>query len=216
MIKIVELFLSGELDADSFSRELLNDLELENQINQLIPKEAYYNKNHHIWNRLPYGSLLPDGFNCMAFIKRMCKFDGSIADNYNLIGAVEIIYKAVYPKTPCTELYETLAECYLHIAGDCFEGPETEACIEKIVYEIVDIKPKSKRDKTGKELLKNLFHVTDNKRPRWIQGSEWPMGTKTPMQFIDSKRIKDETDEGREYIFRDYETGEEKRIVQYY
>ena len=54
--------------------------------------------------------------------------------------------------------------------------------------------------------------MTDNKRPRWIQNAEWPAGKNSPMKYLYRKSISD----GSEYYFEDVDTGEVRKIVQFY
>ena len=64
----------------------------------------------------------------------------------------------------------------------------------------------------GKQMIKDAFHVEDNKRPRWIQSCEWPMGVKSPMKYVGRRKI----DDGAVFIFRDVDTAEIREVEQFY
>ena len=64
----------------------------------------------------------------------------------------------------------------------------------------------------AKEKLGELFHIADNKKPRWIQGGEWPMGTRSPMQYV--KRTSG--GDCAHFHFKDVDTDQIRIITQYY
>lgn len=74
------------------------------------------------------------------------------------------------------------------------------------------MRPKSERNKKAKEEIRKLFHVEDKKRPKWIQGAAWPMGKKSPMKYVDKKRIGERVD----YYFIDVDTNKERIVQQWY
>ena len=57
-----------------------------------------------------------------------------------------------------------------------------------------------------------VFHVEDNKRSRWIQGEEWPMGANSPMKYLDRKTNREEV----LLRFVDVDTGEKRIVSQFY
>ncbi len=214
-MSIIEAFLSGNLDDSTFLKMLENNIDLQEQINALIPVDAVNDPTNSFWDSVGYDSYLPDDFNCVNHIKRVC-YDGSAWVALNVFGTLENLYTASHSNFIATKKYVELYRFYLSVVGECYEGPQTEWIVKDLLSNVVGVQPKTKRNKEAKALIQDMFHVVDNHKPRWIQGAEWPMGTKSPMQFIESRRIKEGIDEGWEYVFCDYETGEEKRIVQYY
>ena len=84
--------------------------------------------------------------------------------------------------------------------------------MENIIAESLQIKPKSKRIRHARTQIQVCFHVENNKRPRWIQGPEWPMGSHTPMVFVGQKK----KEEIEQYTFIDADTGVIKFVEQYY
>jgi hypothetical protein len=86
------------------------------------------------------------------------------------------------------------------------------SCVSLSLETHSSITPKTKRIKETKAKLAELFHVTDRKRPYWIQGAEWPAGKNSPMKYLNKKKISD----GMVYVFSDVDTGEVREIIQYY
>ena len=85
--------------------------------------------------------------------------------------------------------------------------------VEQIIQKaITSSNTKTKRRSFAKSVVKAAFHVVDRKRPRWIQGPEWPMGTDSPMMFIEQKRHGEEV----RYMFQDVTTGEKRVVIQWY
>ncbi len=214
-MNLIADFLEGKVDILHFIKVLESDEELQAAISSLIPQKLKLNSKLPFWRTYSYDAYKVDDFDCYKHLKRICKFDNSLGDNLNFFSIIKEAY-SIEHSVNSTSFYEDIYINYLEIAGETYEGPEVFHLIEDIVYSTKDIKPKTARVKTGKSMIKELFHVANNKIPHWIQGAEWPMGTKTPMQYFGSRKIKDDLDEGREYIFRDFETGKERSIIQYY
>ena len=132
---------------------------------------------------------------------------------HDIFATISFFYIFNYPDFPCTDQYRDAYGLFLDAVGERFDGPEVQEVTEKIVYECLDIRPKTKRVKTAKERVYETFHMEDRKLyPRWIQGSEWPMGKNSPMQFAKQTR----RGESVLFYFRDVDTGEERIITQYY
>lgn len=123
----------------------------------------------------------------MKHIQKICRFDGSIGDNLNLFGSIQCVYCALNPSFRYTTKYEDAFDLYLESVQDCFDGPDVSQVTESIIRNALDISTKAGRRKRAKAEIKEYFHA-DGKRPRWIQGPEWPMGKYSPMKF--EKQIK--------------------------
>ena len=121
-------------------------------------------------------------------------------------------YCFTHPGITLTTYYKDAFGLYLDAVGDTYDGPEVRDLIECIIKENLLISPKTKRIKTVKQIIKDMFHVEGTNYPRWIQGAEWPMGKDTPMQFIKKVRKGEEV----HFYFEDVSTGETKTIVQFY
>ena len=209
----LESFISGKIDARSFIHELNSNAELQNQISGLVIEEDANNRESGLWKRISYDALESYDFDCLRLIKARYRFDNSIDDNLNLHATLRQIYTFYHPEVVCTQRYDKAFDIYLDAIQDCFDGSEVENVVEKIIQDaLLSSSAKTKQRATAKTMVKEAFHVTDRKRPRWIQGPEWPMGTDSPMQYIEQKRSGEEV----HYVFRDVTTGETRTIIQWY
>ncbi len=205
-------FMSGEMDIKDFIKQLLNDKELQEKVDALIPPEAITDRQHPIWKQATYDVYKNENFSCMNYLRRICKFDNTCGDNLDMFYTIFDLFSYNYPDFKCTERYREIFGLYLDVIQDCFDGPEVNHVVEAILNETLNIAGKTKRKAFAKARIKEVFHVEGRERPYWIQGPEWPMGENSPMKFISKKR-KDET---VWYFFKDVDTGTEKAVEQYY
>ena len=91
-------------------------------------------------------------------------------------------------------------------------GPEVDELIREIVDEFREVRPAKERNKLLKQKLREVFHIKPRKRVYWPQEPEWPMGEKSPMEFVS----KEEEGELVRIKFRDADTGAERIVEQYY
>jgi len=89
---------------------------------------------------------------------------------------------------------------------------EVTPVINDILKAALKEKKKTKQMQVGKALIKEAFHTEDGKRPKWIQGRDWPMGKNSPMKYIGNKHYFEMVD----YFFVDVDTGEKRTVRQYY
>lgn len=174
---------------------LKSDKSLQEIIRGFVPQEAIGNRSHAFWKGMSYDALLERNFNFLRLVTDLARFDGTIRDNLN------IFYN-----------YFDAHDRYLAAVGEYYEGPEVTQTLNKIVEDALFITPKSKSIKEIRAKLKEVFHISDKKRPYWIQGGEWPMGKNSPMQYIGRNKIPD----GIQYVFRDVDTDTIRMIEQYY
>lgn len=208
----IELLLSGQMEMSEFISILKSDQSLQNQIREFVPQEAINNQNHIFWKRISYKALENTEFDLYKLLLRLGKFDGTIGDNLNIFGIIRRGYTYHHPEIKCTEKYTAAFALYLDVTGDCFDGPEVRHVVERIIQDALPLKTKSKRTQQARAEVKAQFHIEDKKRPRWIQGAEWPMGENSPMAFISQKRHGELV----EYFFRDVDTGYERTVTQFY
>ena len=210
----LEEMLTGRMDMRNFLKLLKNDDELKLYIKTLIPDYVKNIKEHPFWEKLsyPYTVLKRMDYDLMQYIEKEFKMNGSIPDNLRIWSLLYRVYKFEHPNLTYTNRYEDECHFYLLAVGDSYEGEEVDHVIEKIINDTVNISPKTKRVKAAKEKLREAFHIEGQKRPRWIQGAEWPCGIDSPMQFVGQKTKGEEVT----YTFKDVTTGEIREIVQYY
>lgn len=138
--------------------------------------------------------------------------DIRIGKYLNIFSLLKKAYLYYYPDIVCTRRYEDVFDVYLDAVGDCFEGPEVCALVEQIILDAMQLSAKTKRVKQARTVLRDVFHIEGSKRPRWIQGPEWPIGSRSPMQFTGQKKAGETVD----YTFQDVDTGDIRTIRQYY
>ncbi len=211
----IEKFLSAEIRADEFINLIKNDYDLKIDIQNLIPYDARDNPKHEIWEKISYMAFKCYDFNCYKFIIENFSLDDSIGDNLNIHSTIKSFYIYTHPDTIISNLYEEEFGLFLDVAGDRFDGPEVEKTVEKIILNYLDLKPKTKRIKAIKQELIKMFHVEEKVYPRWIQGSEWPMGQKSPMKFITQEKDLNNP-EIVHFYFTDVDTNEKRTIDQFY
>ena len=121
--------------------------------------------------------------------------------------------RKAYPELKESNRFSKEYGFYLDVCGECMDGPEIEQYVDSTIFEIYNSSLKmSDKKRIAKQKLREVFHITDKKYPRWIQGAEWPMGQNSPMQYIARKR------DGERVIFtfQDVDTAETKDVVQFY
>lgn len=207
----LEQMLTGQIDMARFVSLLKSDAGLREYLGKLIPQDAIFDPQHPLWHKNSRIYYAENDFDLLKVLQSRHRFDNSIDDNLNIFSIISRVYRCCRPDLPYTSRYEEEADLYLEIADDYFESPEVKPVLEQIVREIVSIKPRFKRRKEIKRKVKSAFHVSGNNLPCWIQNPEWPMGKKSPMQFVNQSEAED----GVEYLFRDVDTGETRLIAQY-
>ena len=206
----IEKMLSGQIEMSEFVRQLESNLDVQASIKKLIPYEAIENPSHEFWALISYGSLQANEFDFMKFLQWICRFDNTIRDNLNIFGTIQAAYLYHYPDTRCTTRYYDAHGLYLDVIKDCFDGPEVRPIIEDIIQTALKQSTKKKRVEQAKREVLHSFHISDNKKPRWIQGPEWPCGTNSPMKFISQKRQEEHV----QYLFEDVDTNEVCIVTQ--
>ena len=219
MNRLIEQVLTGNIDMEQFLKRLQDDPELQEYIRRLVPEAAKEDPSHVFWKSVSYQSVKRDHFDYYRFIFRMANSDlwashpdGRIGKYLNIFSLLKKAYLYYHPDIVCTRRYEDVFDVYLDAVGDCFEGPEVCALVEQIILDTMQLSAKTKRVKQARTVIHDVFHIESSKRPRWIQGPEWPMGSCSPMQFVGQKKDGEVVN----YTFRDVDTGETKNIKQYY
>lgn len=208
---MIEQMLSGKMEMSAFI-SCLSDASVQEEIRALIPQEAKENREHPLWQYHAYDPLHATAFDLFVYLKKARRFDGSIADNLNIWGTLRAFYSYHSPDFPFTTIYRDRFDLYLDSIRDCFDGPEVRNCVENIIKQAFALKTKTAQRKYANEEIKKVFHVADQKRPRWMQGPEWPMGANTPMRFLSQKR----TGEVTQYRFEDVDTQQQRLVEQFY
>lgn len=209
---VLEQMLSGQIEISEYIYLLTSDSVLQNELNNIIPHSAINNSEHPLWKLVSYPFLFKYNFDLYNCIISFHRLDDSIGDNLNIFGLIERIYYYTFPNFTYTTIYDDAYNTYLDVVGDCYDGPEVRMLVNEIIRKCLYIKTKSGRKKEGQTKIQETFHVVNKKKPRWIQGAEWPMGANSPMRFVEQKRYN----EYMEYMFIDVDTGKELTVIQYY
>ena len=212
MEDIIKQMLLNQISMKDFLDIVFTNPDLISSINSLVPKEAVNNCAHPLWTKFSYAAMEKASFKLWDEIKNIAKFNNTLGDNLNIFGNIKYFYCYAHPGFQPTSKYEDEFNLLLDVAGESYGGPEVDGMINDIISEYACITPKTRRIREAKEKIALTFHVFEKKRPRWINGAEWPMGISSPMQFVESKLIK----EGKAYSFQDVDTGDIRTIVQYY
>ena len=207
----IESLLNGSIYMDQFLEKAVKDTGLQEQIRGLLPISALEDSSHDFWRVFPLDSVRRNDFDFYKFIFWALQPGRRIGNYYAIYERIKKAYLYHNPKAICTEMYEREFDLYLDVIKDCFDGPEVVPIVDRIFEDVRNIKSKSKRTQYAKKVISEQFHL-DKKRPRWVQGPEWPMGKHSPMKYVDQKK----TGELVEYFFQDVDTDEMKVVKQYY
>lgn len=208
-------FVSGELDIPEFLQQLKTNEALQAEIKDLIPQEARDNPQDVLWDKQWNSYDLWKSWNFDPFVMmHRCRyrFDLSFGDNLNVYSTLSKLYLRRHPDAKSTTKYRDTFQLFLDGCGDCFEGPEVRVFTENLLLPLLAIPQKGKRTAAVKQAIREAFHIEDRNRPYWIQGAEWPMGSRTPMKYLSRKK----TGDGCQYYFVDVDTGEARIVQQWY
>lgn len=211
-VEMIEKLLMGQIEILEFLSAFCADAGLCNTLRDLLPTDAVNNPQHELWKKISYDSFKQNQFDLIKLLKWICRFDGSFGDNLNLFSTIKIIYTYANPSIKCTTYYSDIFDLYLDAVKDCYDGEEVRMLVQKSLKEALKEPTKRKRIPKAKETILTLFHIDGQKRPRWIQGPEWPMGQQSPMKFVSQKS----NGECVCYCFVDVDTSEERTVTQFY
>jgi hypothetical protein len=197
---------------DVFLEELQKNEGLQEYIRCFVPNTAKADPSHAFWKIVPYSSLQRNDFDYCKFLFWASQSNEKYGHYLNVFSRLSRAYRYYHPEVQCTSRYEDMFDVYLDAISDCFDGPEVIKLVEQIVEKSLQFSSKAKRAKYAKAEVAAAFHAENRKRPRWIQGPEWPMGTYSPMAFIAQKKAGDSV----HYEFKDVDTGDMRVIEQYY
>lgn len=217
MSKALDDFMSGKISIDEYRNLVEDDPEIKQELRTLIPEELR-NPDHPYWKKDSYRYYAKYDFDLYELNKweeyemhtrgRIDYF----GDSLNYYGVIEGFFHYLYPEKSVTDKYHIQFNMCLNICGDTYEGLEVTPVINDILKAALKEKKKTKQIQVGKALIKEAFHTEDGKRPKWIQGGDWPMGKNSPMKYIGNKHYSEMVD----YFFVDVDTGEKRTVRQYF
>lgn len=211
-------FLSGELSPYEFKKIWYSNQNIRNWINNLIDlktespirwidirgsmyRMAMYKQQVSVEEYIRNGD---------AFLEKnkrsFSKFE-TMGWNHEVIASVVII---AYPDAVITNKYLEARHYYYKVCSEYFGGEEVQTFIDDTLSAFWHEKGKV-RITMAKKAIKDAFHLTNNKRPNWIQEPEWPMGKNSPMRFVSQSHNADLF----KYVFEDVDTGEQRIVEQF-
>lgn len=217
-MQIVLDYVSGKIGRDEFKRAWYSDPEIGKWLDSLIDLKNTPKKE---WDSAPYSYIRHavhknyDG-SILKFIEASDSFDGvnsqkpkwlDILWHFRAIASIVVI---AFPDIVPTSFYDEEALFYQETVGEYIGGPEVEADIDNVLAAFPNTMARSKRIKAAKLALRNHFHISGNKYPRWCQEPEWPMGGSSPMIFVSQKRYGEKVT----FIFKDSDTGDIRQVEQ--
>ena len=213
---LIKNFMSGRMGIVDFEKEFKVNSHLRDEINKLIPAEAKSNPNHPMWaykRQRSYELLKSKDFDIVSYIYKIVRFDGRLGDNLNFFSTIELFFSVCYPEAECTTFYHDIYAFFLDACVETYNSPETRDVLENILKDSFSgLGSRAKRITAAKTLVREVYHVDGNTRPYWINGSLWPMGEKSPMKFVSSRR----NGEMKTYTFVDVDTGEKRDVTDWY
>lgn len=216
MDTLIKDFMSGQMSIVDFEKEFKVNSHLRDEINKLIPAEAKSNPNHPMWadKRLrSYELWKLKNFDIVSYIYEIVNFDGRFGDNLNFFSTIEIFFSVCYPEAKRTTFYHDMHMFFLDACVETYNSPETRDVLEDILKDsFFGLGSRDKRIAAAKTLVREVYHVDGKQRPYWVNGSLWPMGEKSPMKFVSSRK----TGEMKTYTFVDVDTGEKRDVTDWY
>ena len=203
-------FAAGKYSYDEFEMLFQLNPEIWDRVQELLTREMIDDAAHPVWDRTFRSRLESNNF----AVRAACLAFGY--DQFGQIVTWDILSKLVRFHFPDAKIKEPVEESGGDLMGrlglEDLGGPEVDELIREIVDEFREVRPAKDRNKLLKQKLREVFHIKPRKRVYWPQESEWPMGEKSPMEFVS----KEEEGELVRITFRDADTGEERTVEQYY
>ena len=209
-LKYILDFAAGKYSYAEFETLFQLNPEIWDRAQELLTPGMIADPEHPVWDWTLRSRLEPNGF----AVRSACLAFGY--DQFGQGNTWYILSRLVRFHFPDAKIKEPVEESGGDLMGrlglEDLGGPEVDELIREIVDECRDVRPAKERNKLLKQKLREAFHVKPRKRIYWPQEPEWPMGEKSPMEFVS----KEEEGELVRITFRDADTGEERTVEQYY
>ncbi len=214
MLNLVKAYLTVEMSAKDFCEQVLNNDELIAFLQAHIPDSKKI--SDEAWESCP--------LNVRAFAYDHFDLRRTLSVGYYALTKVSRcstaysmlfeLFRGELPDVEKSTYYKEIGQAAIEMVPEMLDSAEVGTLIFDIIASTGDL-PKTKRKKAVREALDEAFQLKLlAKKPSWIQGSEWPMGTAgKPMRFVGQSKKKGEL---VEYTFEDVETLEKRTITQYY
>lgn len=203
-------FVSGKLTYSQFEEMFTADPSIWDTAQTLLTPEIMNDSNHPFWSKSNRMRLESNNYSvqyaCLSF-----GYDtvGRVITHRLLGELLSYQYPDVILRDPPDVSVSDLRE---KLGMDYLGGVEVDNLIDEILNGKDGNTTVTKFINTAKQKLRILFHLIPRKYPRWIQEPEWPMGEKSPMEYIAQQRCGEMV----EFIFQDVDTGEQRIVKQFY
>lgn len=218
-------FAEGRITVPEMLERAKRETALLDWMNSIVPEGTVTCIVHEVDTGKGYKDYIPEDvpFTAQIFISEQIrrKHGSNLGLYLNIHSCLSHMIADAFPDENIA-IDQTLSKKFDFMLDACPEsvdGPEVEQVIEDIFESIPADLSKTKRVKMFKDKIKEVFPTAGGKWPRWVQDSEWPLGSGgRPMRFIEQKRKN-----GKEYadmlythyIFEDVDTGERRVIDQF-
>lgn len=205
-------YLTLRITAHEFLNRIMEDDILYERICSKIPQSRFAYDD--VWNDSP---ICSEAFQYDDFDLRKSLSSGyysltrvqSCGEAYRLM---YLLFRDEYPDLRPEKYYDDISEIAIEVVPDYVDSIEAGDILFDIILNASSMNDKARKSSI-RTAIKERFHlVNTKKRPRWAQGSEWPVLGSEPMGFISQKKTGDKV----EYIFEDIKTQERRVITQYY
>ena len=210
VLKYILDFAAGKYSYAEFETLFQLNPEIWDRAQELLTEEMIADSSHPVWERMDRRRLESNSFAVRATALSFGYDQYGRSITWNIISTLAGFH---FPDAKIKEpVEESGGDLMGRLGLEDLGGPEVDELIREIVDEYRDVRPAKERNKLLKQKLREAFHVKPRKRIYWPQEPEWPMGEKSPMEFIS----REEEGELVRITFRDADTGEERTVEQYY
>ncbi len=213
MLSVIKDYLTLDLSAKDFARQMLTNDDLVAFIQSRLPQSR--DADDSAWKGCP---LQVRAFAYDDFDVRKTLTTGyyALTKASRCATAYRMLYRLFQqdlPEITQATYYSAITSIALDAVPDTLDSPEAGSVIFDVITATEGI-PASQRKKAVKATLTEAFHLGAlAKKPRWLQGSEWPVSSSgKPMRFIGQTKAQGEK---VDYTFEDTDTLEKRIITQY-
>lgn len=189
MLNIIKSYLSLEMSARDFRDEVLNNDDLLAYIQARLP--ATRKVNDAAWESCP--------LNVRAFAYDCFNLRRTLTTGYyalTRVGRCSAAYRMIFnlfreilPDVEYSNYYDEIFDIGLDAISEVFDSPDVGCVLFDSIISTEGML-KTKRKKAIREMIAEAFHLKETiKKPYWIQGSEWPLGSsEKPMRFVGQEK----------------------------
>lgn len=216
-------FIEGCIDPTDFFNNCYSDDKIFDWLQSIVPEglTCYKNILHHEYNI--DGKLIAFWaeqqvvpYDIRLVSKQIMESGGCyLGKLYDIHSSISSLVSKAFPNEHIVPSEKIKEKFNLMLSGcpDYIGGNEVEASgiLESLIDSLPNDLSKTSRQKLLRTKIKEMFHISGQKYPRWLQEPEWPMHNGVPMRFLYQKK----TLIGYAYVFEDIISGEKRTIEQF-